>query len=202
MATTNVDNKADVTNQPLPPVKKGKWWPTILLGLAAVIGAFVVVVLMQPADFRVSRTATIAAAPEVVFAQVNDFHNWQKWSPWAKLDPAAKNSFEGPESGNGAIFRWEGNSEVGKGSTTITESVPNERVRMKLEFIEPFAGTSDVEFTLKPAGEETELTWNMASKNDFLGKVMGLFMDCEKMCGDQFEQGLANLNELVANSAK
>jgi hypothetical protein len=68
----------------------------ILLGLAALIAVFLIVVAMQPDEFRVSRSATVAASPDRVFAQVNDFHNWQAWSPWAKLDPDAKATFEGP----------------------------------------------------------------------------------------------------------
>src|SRR6266478_5063331 len=94
----------------------------ILIALAVIVVVFVVIVALQPADFRVTRSATIPAPPAVVFAQVNDLHNWQAWSPWAKLDPAAKNTFEGPSAGTGAIFKWSGNSDVGEGSMTLTES--------------------------------------------------------------------------------
>lgn len=201
MATTaNTEKNVPSTPSAAPAGKKGGLFPKILLALAAVVAAFIIVVAMQPKEFRVARTATIAAPPEVVFEQVNSFHNWQNWSPWAKLDPAAKNSFEGPESGAGAIFHWSGNNDVGEGTTTITESRPNELVRMKLEFVRPFAGTNDVEFSLKPVDEGTSITWGMTGDKNFIAKAMGLFMDCEKMCGDQFNQGLSNLNALVTSA--
>jgi hypothetical protein len=106
----------------------------ILIGFAVIVVVFVVIVALQPSDFRVARSATISAPASAVFAQVNDFHKWEAWSPWAKLDPAAKNSFEGPPAGIGAIFRWAGNDEVGAGSMTIIESRPSELIRIKLEF--------------------------------------------------------------------
>jgi hypothetical protein len=177
--------------------RKGAWFKRIGLGLVVVIGVFVLVVAMQPANFRVARSATIAAPPAMVFEQVNDFHNWEAWSPWAKLDPAAKNTFEGPTSGTGAIFRWNGNSEVGEGSMTTTESRPGELVRIKLDFVRPFAGTSDVEFKFEPAGDQTKVTWSMSGENNFIAKAMSLFMDCEAMCGAQFDEGLANMKSVV-----
>lgn len=124
----------------------------ILITLAVIIVVFAVIVALQPSDFRVARTATISAPPPAVFAQVNDFHKWEAWSPWAKLDPAAKNSFEGPAAGRGAIFKWSGNNEVGEGSMTITESRPSDLIKIKLDFTKPFEATNTTEFTFKPEG--------------------------------------------------
>lgn len=174
----------------------------ILLLLAAVIVIFLVVVAMQPADFRITRSAVINAPASAVFAQINDYHNWNDWSPWAKLDPNARNSFDGPPSGVGAKFSWTGNNEVGEGSMTITESKPSELVVMKLEFIKPFAATNTTEFTLKPAAKGTTVTWTMSGKNNFMAKAMGVFMDCDKMVGGKFEEGLANLGAVVAPAKK
>jgi uncharacterized protein YndB with AHSA1/START domain len=169
----------------------------ILIGLAVVVVVFLVVVALQPADFRITRSATIAAPPAVVFEQFNDFHNWNAWSPWAKMDPNAKNTFEGSPAGIGSSFAWAGNNEVGEGRMTITESRPNELVRMKLEFLKPFAATNTAEFTLKGEGNQTSVTWSMSGKNGFMGKAFGLIMNCDKMVGGQFEQGFANLKALV-----
>src|SRR5271154_257816 len=127
----------------------------ILIAIVGIIVVLVIIVAMQPSDFRITRTATIPAPDSVVFAQVNDFHKWEAWSPWAKLDPAAKNSFEGPTAGTGAVFKWSGNSEVGEGSMTVTESRPNELIRIKLDFVKPFENTCDVEFSFKPEGNNT-----------------------------------------------
>src|SRR6185312_13629205 len=133
----------------------------ILIGLAVLVVLFVVVVAMQPSEFQVERTATIAAPPADVFAQVNDLHKWDAWSPWAKRDPSAKQTFEGPPAGEGASFQWAGNKEVGEGRMTIIQSHPSDLVKLKLEFFKPFAATSTAEFTFKPEGNQTAVTWSM-----------------------------------------
>lgn len=175
----------------------------ILLGLAALIAVFLVVVALQPDEYRVTRAAAIAAAPERVFAQVNDFHNWEAWSPWAKLDPNAKATFEGPNSGEGAVFIWAGNSEVGEGRMTLTQSRPNDLIRIRLDFVKPMEGTSDVEFSFKPqGGDQTAVTWSMSGRNNFIGKAICLFMNQDKMLGGYFEKGLANLKAVVEGPRK
>jgi uncharacterized protein YndB with AHSA1/START domain len=168
-----------------------------LIGILVLFVGFGLVVSLQPAEFRITRNATISAPPPAVFAQVNDFHKWEAWSPWAKLDPAAKSTFEGPTAGEGAIFKWAGNSDVGEGSMIITESRPSALIRIKLDFVEPFAATNTAEFTFKPEGNGTNVTWSMEGKNNLIGRVMCLFMDMDKMVGGQFEKGLASMKSIV-----
>lgn len=170
----------------------------ILLVLVALIGVFLVIVATRPADFRISRKAVIPAPPSGVFPHVNDLHLWQNWSPWAKLDPSCKINFEGPSSGKGAAFKWAGNSEVGEGRMEIIESVPSEKVTFNLDFIKPMEGQSVAEFTFKPEGSGTEVTWTMSGKNGFMGKLFNMFMDCDRIVGAQFEQGFENLKAVVA----
>src|SRR5678816_4224754 len=105
----------------------------VVIALATIVVIFVIVVVFQPADFRVERTTTIAAPQADVFAKVNDFHKWDAWSPWAKLDPAAIVGFEGPEAGQGAAMTWSGNSEVGEGKVTIVESRPSDLVKIRVD---------------------------------------------------------------------
>ena len=169
----------------------------ILTALVVVVGVLVVVVAMQPSEFRVTRTAALSAPASAIFAQVNDLHNWRAWDPWAKLDPASKESFEGPSAGVGAICRWAGNKEVGEGSMTILESKPDELIRIKLEFLKPFKATNTTEFTFVPQGDQTEVTWSMFGSRNFMCKAVGLVMNCEKMVGPQFEKGLANLKSMT-----
>ena len=169
----------------------------ILLGLLAVVAIFAVVAALQPADFKITRTARLAAPAATVFPYFNDLHKWNDWSPWARMDPNAQNTFTGPESGLGAGFAWAGNNEVGEGNMTITESKPVELVRMRLEFIKPFAAVNTTEFIFKPEGEQTSVTWTMSGTNGFMGKAIGLLMNCDKMVGGQFEQGFENLRALV-----
>ncbi len=197
-ASTTVEQKNVSTSEPAAP--KGKWKSILLytaLGLVAAIAVLCAVIATRPDDFKVSRSATFKASPAAVFEQVNDFHKWDAWSPWAKMDPNAKSTFEGPSSGEGAKFSWAGNSNVGEGNMAIVESKPDEIVRIRLEFIKPFAGTNDVEMKIEPQGDETRLTWSMAGKTNFMTKAIGLFMDCDKMVGDQFEKGLASMKAIV-----
>lgn len=173
----------------------------ILLILVLLIVTFLLVAALQPGDFRYERSATINAPADKVFAQVNNFQNWNAWSPWAKLDPNAKNTFEGPEAGVGAVFKWEGNNEVGAGIMTITETKPNELIIMKLEFLKPMPGVNTTEFTFKPEGNATKVTWAMYGKCDFLCKSISLVMNCEKMVGEMFDKGLANIKTITEGAS-
>ncbi|MEJ0062540.1 MAG: SRPBCC family protein [Alphaproteobacteria bacterium] len=165
--------------------------------LAVVAAALAIAIALQPNEFRVTRSASMTAPPEKIFAQVNDFYKWAAWSPWVKLDPNAKMSFDGPPAGAGAITRWDGNRQVGAGSMTILESRPAELVKLRLDFLKPMQGTSIAEFTFKPEGAETVVSWSMHGKNNFVAKAMGLIFNCDKMVGGQFDQGLANLKAVV-----
>lgn len=170
----------------------------ILLGLVV---AFVVVVAMQPTDFTIARSASMAAPVEEVFAQVNDFHHWEAWSPWLELDPNAKATFEGPDAGEGAVFRWAGNQEIGEGSMTILQSVPPEVIRIRLDFVKPFEDTALTEFTFRPEGDGTAVTWTMSGQNNFIGKAFCLFIDLDKMVGGKYEEALANIKAVVESQA-
>lgn len=195
MAVENQE-KGGGPGQPAPPKKKSVLM-RILIALSVIIVGLVIVIAMQPADFRVERSATIPAPPVEVFAQVNDFHAWKEWSPWAKLDPQSKETYEGPAAGTGAIFKWSGNNEVGEGMMTVTDSQPNELIRIKLDFIRPFAATNTAEFTFKPEGDQTLVTWSMFGQNTFMGKAIHLVMNMDKMVGGSFEQGLAQMKSVV-----
>jgi hypothetical protein len=173
----------------------------ILIAVAVLIIGLVLLVPIQPADYRVVRTATMSAPPADVFAQVNDFRKWEAWSPWAKIDPAMKQTYEGAPAGTGAVYTWNGNGQVGEGRMTITESRPSDLIRIKLEFFRPFAGTNDVEFTFQPNGNQTHVTWDMAGKRNFIVKAMGLFMSMDKMIGGQFEKGLAQMKSVAEGAA-
>ncbi|PYM95102.1 MAG: polyketide cyclase [Candidatus Rokuibacteriota bacterium] len=178
----------------------------VLVGLAAlvvlVVGVVAVVVALQPSEFRITRSATIAAPVAAVFAQVNDFHNWAGWSPWAKLDPSAKNTFEEAPAGTGAVFAWAGNSTVGEGRMTITESRSGELVRIKLEFVRPFVAINTAEFTFKPEDGRTVVTWSMFGHNNFIGKAVYLFVNMDKALGGEFEKGLAGMGSMAEAAAK
>lgn len=169
----------------------------IAIGVVVVLVAVLALIATRPAGFRIQRSAQISAPGVEVFSIINDLRQWEKWSPYDKRDPAMKKTFEGPASGPGAIYAWDGNDKVGAGRMTILESKPGELVSMKLQFFRPFACTNQVNFILVPSGTGTHLTWAMDGKNTFMGKAMSLVMNMDKMVGKDFEQGLANLNTVV-----
>jgi len=169
----------------------------ILIALFGIVVVFVAIVATRPADFRVVRTATMAAPPSKVFAQVNDFHRWAAWNPFARLDPGIKEIYDGPPAGAGAVYTWAGNRQVGEGRMTITESRPSELVRIQLEFMKPFAGNSVAEFTFTPQADRTVVTWSMTGQNNFIAKAIHLVMNMDRMVGGKFEEGLADMKSVV-----
>jgi hypothetical protein len=173
----------------------------ILVVLAAAIVLLAIVVATRPTEYRVERSARIAAPAAAVYAQIADFHRWDGWSPWARLDPAMKTDYQGPPSGKGAAYHWSGNDKVGEGRMTITGEKPPEQLVIRLEFLKPWTQTSTTVFALAPEGAGTRVTWAMSGENGFVGKAMSLFMDLDKMVGPDFEKGLAALQALAEAEA-
>ena len=158
------------------------------------IVALVILITTRPADFRIERSAEVSAPAEVVHGLINDFHEWARWSPYEKLDPNMKKTFEGPAAGPGAIYSWSGNNKAGEGRSTITQSNVGELVSIRLEFRRPFAATCQANFTLAPSQAGTRVTWSMDGTNNFMAKAFSLIVNMDKLVGKDFEEGLANLN--------
>jgi hypothetical protein len=169
----------------------------ILLALALIVFLFIIVIAGRPDEFVVSRSAAISAPPDKVFPCVNELKKWEDWSPWAKRDPNAKSTFEGPAAGVGSAMSWDGNKDVGAGKMTIVESKPNDRIRIRLEFLRPFQATNMAEFNFRSESPQTVVTWSMTGKNNFFFKAFSLFMNCDDMVGKDFEKGLASLKAVV-----
>ena len=173
-----------------------------LVAIVLIITIFCLVVAMQPAHYTVERSATINAPAPVVFAQVNDFHKWEAWSPWEKIDPNIKKEFSGAAAGTGAVYSWAGNNDVGEGRMTITDSRPGDLIKIKLEFVKPFTATNATDFIFTPQGNQTAVKWTMEGDNNFIGKAFGLFMSMDKMVGNDFEKGLAQMKSVAEAAAK
>jgi len=172
----------------------------ILVVTVAAVAAFAVVVAFQPDDFTVTRTASINAPAEKVFEQINDFHKWEAWSPWVKIDPTMKTTYSGPASGPGASYAWVGNSDVGEGKMTILESHPPSHIKIDLEFISPFAAKNITEFKVAANGDKSNITWTMSGKNNFLMKAFSLLVNMDKVVGADFDKGLEQLRTVVESS--
>ena len=151
----------------------------------------------KPDSFRIERSTTIKAQPEKVFALINDFHQWEAWSPWEKIDPALKRTYSGPPSGAGAVYEWAGNREIGQGRMEIVESTALSKVSLKLDFVTPFEAHNFVDFTLTQQGDSTKVTQAMYGPSPYISKLMTIFFSMEKMVGSKYEEGLADLKKLA-----
>ena len=172
----------------------------ILIAVLAIVAVLCVLITLQPSTFKVTRSTTIAAPPEAVFALVNDYHKWEAWSPWAKIDPNVKTTYSGADSGQGAIYSWAGNSDVGEGRMTTLESRSPSYMKIKLEFLKPFESTSLAEFHFKPEGAGTVVSWDMYGDANFMTKAMTLFASMDSMVGADFEKGLRQMKALAEGS--
>ena len=166
---------------------------TILITIVVVLVALGLYAATRPNHFRMERSTVIDAPPERIFPLIADFHKWRLWSPWEKLDPDLKRTFEGAAHGVGAIYAYEGNSKVGSGRMEITDATPFSRIVAKLDFIKPMEAHNFADWTLSPQGTGTRVTWAMHGPQNFMMKLMGVIFSMDKLVGRQFEEGLANL---------
>jgi hypothetical protein len=170
---------------------------TIAAVLAIAIAAILIVAAGKPNTFSVERAISVKAPPEKIFPLINDFHQWVSWSPYENKDPAMKRSYSGAECGKGAVYGWEGNSNVGAGRMEILEMSAPSKILIKLDFFKPFEGHNTAEFTMLPQGDATNLNWVMRGPAPFISKLMQVFMNLDHMIGKDFEVGLANLKRLT-----
>ncbi len=173
----------------------------MLMWIVAVIVVAVLAVLgiaaARPNSFRITRQATIRAPAEKVFALINDFHEWTKWSPWKKMDPALNRNYSGAAAGKGAIYGWNGNKKVGEGRMEIVDTQPPSRIDIKLDLVKPFEAHNSTVVTFTPRDGGTLVEWAMSGQSPFMFKLMGLFTNMDQMIGKDFEAGLANMKKDV-----
>ncbi|MBS0531639.1 MAG: SRPBCC family protein [Proteobacteria bacterium] len=168
----------------------------VIAAILVVAAAVVLVLAMSKPDiFRVERSATIKAPPDKIFPMIADFHRWGQWSPYETRDPGMKRTFSGTNSGKGSVYGWEGNSNVGSGRMEILDAPAPRAVVIKLDFLKPFEAHNTAEFTLQPQGDGTRVTWAMQGPTPFIGKIMHVFINMDRMVGTDFEAGLANLRK-------
>ncbi|MGC3966752.1 MAG: SRPBCC family protein [Pirellulales bacterium] len=157
-----------------------------VLGLAAIL----------PEDFRISHAVVIDAPPAAVFEQVNDLHNWEKWSPWLKMDPETGKKYEGPAAGEGAVFAWT-SKKLGDGRMKIVKSRPDSLIDFDLHFLTPMDSHADVQFTFVPVDGKTQVEWAMSGKSPYTYRVMSTVMCMDRGLSQIFGQGLNDLKSTV-----
>lgn len=170
---------------------------SLVIAVVVLLVLLLIYTATRPDTFRVERTANIKAPPEKIFALINDFREWEPWSPWEKIDPAVKRSYSGSASGEGAVYEWNGNKNLGQGRMEIIESWPPAKVLIKIDFIKPFQAHNTIEFTLVRHDDYTAVTQAMYGPSPFMSKLMGIFCSMDKMVGQKYEEGLANLKAIA-----
>lgn len=171
----------------------------VLLALVVIIG---ILTFVAPTHVEVQRSIVINAPKEVVFKNVKLFSARHKWSPWIDPDPNLKWTVEGTDGEVGAIYKWEGNEEVGKGSQELLRVEDLKRVEDKVKFIEPMEGEADGFIQLDDTAGMVKVTWGFSSESPRPFNVMHLFMSMDKMIGGPFETGLGRLKKLSEEEAK
>ena len=169
----------------------------LLLGVVILIAAVLLLATRQPDTFSVERRIVVNAPPERVFAQINDFHAWEAWSPWAKLDPAMQATYRGAAQGVGAVYEWRGNSDVGEGRMAIKSATAPSEVMIALDFLTPFESHNVTTFMLTPTESGTEVIWTMKGNAEYVTKLMTMFASMDKMVGPDFSRGLKQLKAVV-----
>ena len=173
----------------------------VVAALALVVLAILVIAAFRPGTIQIQRSRSIQAPPDRVFALIDDFHNWRRWAPQDVEDSTMRRTFSGPEHGAGAASEWRGAAASGSGSMLIMESEPPRRISIKVDFVKPFEAHNVNEFTLDPVGTSTLVTWKMRGTNAYFMKVMGIFMNMDKVMGEHFEHGLDNLKMVCEKQA-
>ena len=169
-------------------------WKSIGIAVVVLIAAVLIFASTRPDDFTVTRSIAIKAEPAKIYPLIADFRQWPAWSPWEKLDPEMKRTLSGAASGPGAIYAWDGSSKVGAGRMEIKEASAPAKVVIQLDFLRPFEAHNVTDFALAPGADaSTQVTWLMRGPAPFVSKLMGIFVDMDKMIGKDFEAGLANL---------
>jgi len=169
----------------------------IAIALAAVIAIVLILAAMRPDAFRVQRSIDINAPAEKIFPLINDYKNWGAWSPYEKVDPAMQRTFSGAPSGEGSVYEWRGNKSVGHGRMEIIDTTPPSKVVIKLDFFTPFEAHNTAEFTMQPTGGATSVTWAMHGPVTYMAKIIHTFINMDRMCGDQFQQGLVSMKSMA-----
>jgi hypothetical protein len=151
----------------------------------------------KPDSFHYARSVNIKAPADKLFPFVNDLRQWPLWSPFEKMDPKMKKLLSGPPSGSGAGYEWNGNAKAGAGKMEILSSSPSTAILIRLTMLKPMKAINQVTFTFEEQGEATKVTWAMSGQNAFIGKLFSVFVNCDKMCGDQFTEGLSKLKAIA-----
>lgn len=176
--------------------------PIVLGGAALLTAGALGVASTRPKSFRLNRQRRINARPDAIYPWLADYRNWTGWSPFEQLEGDIKRSYSGPSEGVGARYAWEGTGKAGAGSMEMQRVERERLLEFSLIFTRPFKANNTGRFELQPDGDATVVSWTMEGPSPLISRVMGLFMDFDKLVGRDFEKGLASLARLAESGQR
>ncbi len=167
----------------------------ILIGVVTLIIFVLLAGLVLKKDYAVEREITINRPKNEVFDYIKYLKNQNNYSKWAKVDPNMKKTYTGTDATAGFVSAWNSdNEDVGKGEQEIKKITESERVDYEIRFIEPFESKSSAYMiTDSLALNETKVKWGFNGHMKYPMNLMMVFMDFNKMIGDDLDIGLKNL---------
>lgn len=173
----------------------------MLIKIGIFFGLIIVAILgyaaLRPAHYKISREILIKASPEIIFPHVNNSKMTYQWMPWQENYPGLEMVYSGPEAGVGSKSSWDSDTKMGKGESLIIENKLNEYVKFQLSYYKPMEMVQIANIKLIPEGSDTKVVWEVDGQNNYIGRVVTIFMDMDKMIGTEFMKGLVNLKSIV-----
>ncbi len=176
----------------------------VVIGLLIWLGLFLresrlhVLLPIRSKDFTYVREITINRTQDQVFAYLKPLKNFQSWNPFLKADPQARLEYQGTDGQPGFVASWDGNAQMGSGEQEITHILDGKRIDFELRFKKPFRATHQAYWAVEGVGaNQTRVKWAMSGKTPFPMSLIGLFMNCDKMIGKEFDGGLNKLKSIL-----
>ncbi len=170
--------------------------------IAVIVAIPLIIALFRKDDYLVIREVVINRPKQDVFNYIKLVKNQTNYNKWVMMDPNAKLDFTGTDGTEGFVFAWDSeNKNAGKGTQTITKIVEGNRIDLGLHFIKPFEGNSNAYLTTDSvAANQTKVKWGFAGQMKYPMKVIGVFMNMEKMMGKDLQTSLDNLKGVLEKS--
>lgn len=178
--------------------KKSRIRLALLAALATSIAAVLLTAAVNPAEVTTTRELEVFANADVIFPFINNVKKSYQWMPWADGDPGIEIQFSGPEEGVGSTSSWNG-KQMGVGTSVVVESITNQVVRTQLDYTKPFEMHQLAEVSLTPTSRGTLVKWSATGHANFFFRLLRVFIDLDKIVGEQFDKGLSRLKVLAEN---
>lgn len=176
---------------------------TILIIFLAVTGFMLIAGLFIKKEYHVSRSVVIDRSTSDVFNYIVYLKNQDQYSKWAKMDEKMEKSYRGIDGTVGFVSAWRSeDQEVGTGEQEIKKISEGKRVDYELRFIKPFKAVEPAYMLTDSIGPgKTLVTWGFSGHMAYPLNISMLFMNFDKMIGDDLDVGLQNLKKIMENRA-